>query len=117
MDDANLLFRRFWEDIVQSPLNMFLLGLIVYFSYRLFIKDTKKAKKNETQPKKLAKMPKQDFTLTELQPFNGKNEEGRILIAVLGRVFDVSASSQFYGPGIHIPWGSVDRFQFILFYF
>jgi membrane-associated progesterone receptor component len=99
MDDAKVLFKRFTDDIVTSPLNMFLVGLIVYFSYRLFIKDTKKSKKIEAQPKRLAKMAKRDFTLNELQPFNGKNEDGRILIAVLGRVFDVSMSAQFYGPG------------------
>ncbi|KAE8334519.1 hypothetical protein BDV24DRAFT_170110 [Aspergillus arachidicola] len=38
------------------------------------------------------------FTPTALLDFNGTNDKG-IYIAVRGRVFDVSTSKNFYGPG------------------
>ncbi|KAK9249020.1 cytochrome b5-like heme/steroid binding domain-containing protein [Lipomyces tetrasporus] len=38
------------------------------------------------------------FTPTTLQPFNGVIEE-RVLMAVKGKVYDVSAGKTFYGPG------------------
>ena len=47
-------------------------------------------------------MPKQDFTLEQLREYDGIKSNGRILIGVLGRVFDMSASSEFYGPGLKI---------------
>ena len=91
------LMSRVFNDIIQSPLNMALVGLIAYFSYKLLTKssETKPAKKLET----LTKMGKRDFTLEELRPFNGTNGDGRILIGVLGRVFDVTKGKGFYGPG------------------
>lgn len=40
-----------------------------------------------------------DYTPRELEPFNGKTPGGRILLAIKGTVFDVTAGGQFYGPG------------------
>ncbi|VDQ15465.1 unnamed protein product [Trichobilharzia regenti] len=46
------------------------------------------------------KMGKRDFTLEELQKFDGKGEHKRILIAVNGKIFDVTNNGQeFYGKG------------------
>nr|CAH8825583.1 unnamed protein product [Trichobilharzia regenti] len=43
-------------------------------------------------------MGKRDFTLEELQKFDGKGEHKRILIAVNGKIFDVTNNGQeFYG--------------------
>lgn len=87
---------RVFSDIVNSPLNIALVGLIAYFSYKLLTKSSepKPSKKSEI----LTKMSKRDFTLEELRPYNGKNGDGRILIGVLGRVFDVTKGKGFYGP-------------------
>jgi membrane-associated progesterone receptor component len=38
------------------------------------------------------------YTPTTLQPFNGRDNE-RILLAINGTVFDVTAGRNFYGPG------------------
>lgn len=47
------------------------------------------------------KLNKQDFKLNELRNFNGDGVEKRILIAVNGKVFDVTNKGQeFYGKGI-----------------
>ena len=93
------LASRFMDDIIKSPLNMALVGLICYFTYKLFFQDRRDEKKEKNEVKRLAKMPKRDFTLEELRPYDGTREDKRILIAVLGKVFDVSNSRQFYGPG------------------
>jgi membrane-associated progesterone receptor component len=91
---------RFVDDVVTSPLNMLLVGMIFYFSYKLFVRDgNNKVKNQEKEIKLLKKMSKRDFTLQELKPYNGTQEDGRILIAVLGKIFDVTKSNNFYGPG------------------
>ena len=105
---ASNLARRFYDDIVTSPINIFLVGLILYFSYKLFKKDptssdssdNRSGKHGDRKVKKLDKMPKRDFTIEQLKEFDGvSNTEGRILFAVLGRVFDVSSSAHLYGKG------------------
>ena len=44
-------------------------------------------------------MPQRDFTLEQLKEYDGIKSNGRILMGVLGRVFDVSNAGEFYGPG------------------
>jgi membrane-associated progesterone receptor component len=96
---------RLFNSVINSPLNLALVGLICFFTYRLFIRSdsSSKQEKNDGKRKRqLNKMKKQDFTLESLRPFDGLHKEveaGRILIGVLGRVFDVSSSGDFYGPG------------------
>ncbi len=111
MSMASNLARRFYDDIITSPINIFLLGLILLLSYKLLKKDPtsddasdKKKSKNDKKAKKLANMPKRDFKIEELKKYDGLSDpesEGRILIAVLGRVFDVSSSAHLYGKGIY----------------
>ena len=43
--------------------------------------------------------PKQDFTLEQLKQYDGVKSDGRLLVGILGKVFDVSAAANFYGPG------------------
>lgn len=99
--------RRFFDDIVTSPLNICLVALICYFSYKLIKKDSSKSRHGghghggegeEKKRKQLERMPKRDFTLEQLRAYDGLQSDGRILIAVLGKVFDVSRSYEFYGP-------------------
>ena len=51
----------------------------------------------------LKPMSKRDFTPRQLKPFDGTksedNPEGRILIGVLGKVYDMTKGKSFYGPG------------------
>lgn len=44
-------------------------------------------------------MKKRDFTLQELKPYDGVQEK-RVLLAVNGKVFDVTRGKDFYGPGL-----------------
>lgn len=88
--------QRFLNDIVSSPVNICLVALICYFSYKLMRKEPKKPTSDDNS---LPPMPKQDFTLEQLRHYDGVDSEGRCLIGVLGRVYDVSKASAFYGPG------------------
>lgn len=97
MPNQSAMAQRFFNDIVSSPVNLCLVALICYFSYKLFRKDPKK-ETVEPSRKALPEMDKQDFTLEQLKYYDGVNSDERVLIGVLGRVFDVS-SSDFYRPG------------------
>lgn len=47
----------------------------------------------------LPPMKKRDFTVQELLEFDGVKNE-RVLLAVCGKVFDVTKGKSFYGPGL-----------------
>lgn len=93
---GGFLTNIFYE-IVESPLNIglvFLIGLLVYKIY----------KNRHTVPVQAAPEPKlpklrRDFTVEELRKYDGKQEDGRVLVAVNGNVYDVTKGKRFYGPG------------------
>ncbi len=60
-----------------------------------------KSAKQASNKKILPALPKQDFTLEQLRFYDGVASEGRLLIGVLGEVYDVSSSAEFYGPGFN----------------
>lgn len=43
---------------------------------------------------------KKDYTKSELKAFDGNDFSKPILIAVKGKIFDVSKGELFYGPGL-----------------
>jgi len=54
---------------------------------------------NKSEDPVLPKMKKRDFTIQELREFDGTKGDGRILVAINGKVFDVTKGKHFYGPG------------------
>jgi membrane-associated progesterone receptor component len=44
-------------------------------------------------------MKKRDFTLKELRKYDGTGPDGRVLLAVLGKIYDMTKGKRFYGPG------------------
>jgi len=88
---------RFISELVSSPINLALLGLCAFLLYKI-VKNRRREVSKPTQPV-LPTMKKRDFTLEQLQEFDGRGEGGRILIAVNGKVFDVTRGTRFYGPG------------------
>ncbi len=44
-------------------------------------------------------LKKRDFTLQQLKEFDGSDNGKRLLVAVNGKVFDVTKGRRFYGPG------------------
>ncbi|XP_054244657.1 membrane-associated progesterone receptor component 1 [Indicator indicator] len=84
-------------DIVGSPLNLSLLGLCLFLLYQILRGERPAASKGETGPPPLPKMKRRDFTMAELRPYDGVRDP-RILMAVNGKVFDVTPAKKFYGP-------------------
>jgi len=77
-----------------TPVNSLLLAALIYLVYRrIAIRSERKL----PIPTVAEPIEFKDFTVLELSKYNGKDE--RILMAVRGKVFDVTAGKQFYGPG------------------
>jgi predicted heme/steroid binding protein len=121
MPQAFAYARRLVDDVISSPINICLVALICYFSYKLIKKDNTLAGSDEAaasgnssggagsgrsrqdrgskSKRVFEKMPKQDFTLEQLKQYDGIKSDGRLLVGILGKVFDVSMAADFYGPG------------------
>lgn len=85
-------------EIVSSPLNLSLLGLCLFLLYQILRGERPAVPAGEEDPPPLPKMKRRDFTLAELRPYDGRSDP-RILMAVNGKVFDVTRARKFYGPG------------------
>nr|ALL41463.1 progesterone receptor membrane component 1 [Bostrychus sinensis] len=83
------------QEIFTSPLNLTLLSLCLYLVYKI-LRGDKQPDLGGAEPP-LPKLKKRDFTLEELKPYDGLQQE-RILMAVNGKVFDVTRGKKFYGP-------------------
>lgn len=87
----------FISEIVKSPVNLALVGVIAILVYKI-VKSRTKTEEPVQEVKKLPKL-RRDFTIQELTKYDGKGPDGRILVAVNGSVYDVTRGSRFYGPG------------------
>ena len=96
MDQANKVV----SELMANPVNIGLVGLILFLVYKIA-----RGRKEPTGPvpePPLAKMKSQDFTLEQLREFDGTGPEGRVLMAVNGKVFDVTRGKNFYGPSEYL---------------
>ncbi|KAF2872206.1 cytochrome b5-like heme/steroid binding domain-containing protein [Massariosphaeria phaeospora] len=76
-----------------TPINLVLLSLFVVLVYLRL-----KPAKPQTLPRAPPATVFRTFTPPELFPYNGQNGMP-VYLAVRGRVFDVTAGRNFYGPG------------------
>ncbi|KAM3869540.1 membrane-associated progesterone receptor component 1 [Diretmus argenteus] len=83
------------QDIFTSPLNLSLLGLCIFLVYKI-LRGDKAADFGEVE-KPPPKLKRRDYTLSDLKPYDGV-QNPRILMAVNGKVFDVTRGKTFYGP-------------------
>ncbi|XP_018564854.1 membrane-associated progesterone receptor component 1 [Anoplophora glabripennis] len=84
-------------EIVQSPINLALVFLIFFLLYKIFRRQTETPVRQVVPD--LPKLKKRDFTVEELKKYDGTQEDGRVLVAVNGSVYDVTKGKRFYGPG------------------
>ncbi|KAJ1530319.1 hypothetical protein ONE63_005235 [Megalurothrips usitatus] len=85
------------NEIITSPLNLALVGVIVFLVYKIFKSRNETPVPSAPEPQ-LPKIRK-DFTVEEMKKYDGNGSDGRILVAVNGKVFDVTKGKRFYGPG------------------
>ncbi|KAJ3658201.1 hypothetical protein Zmor_009955 [Zophobas morio] len=85
-------------EIVQSPLNVALVCLIGFLVYKI-LKSRQDVPTSKASEPELPKLKKRDFTVEELKKYDGTQEDGRVLVAVNGNVYDVTKGKRFYGPG------------------
>uniref|UniRef100_A0A1B6HW61 Cytochrome b5 heme-binding domain-containing protein n=1 Tax=Homalodisca liturata TaxID=320908 RepID=A0A1B6HW61_9HEMI len=97
------------QEIITSPLNIALVLVISFLVYKIF-KSQQGDNENVIHVEKpLPKMKKRDFTIEELKPYDGTGEDGRVLVAVNGKVFDCTKGKRFYGPeGPYAAFGGRD---------
>ncbi|XP_006816969.1 membrane-associated progesterone receptor component 1-like [Saccoglossus kowalevskii] len=87
----------FLLELFSSPLNIALLAICFYLLYQILARN--KPVEAPPRPPELPRLRKRDFTMDELREYSGgENTEGRILVAVNSKVFDVTRGKKFYGP-------------------
>lgn len=88
------------NEIISSPINLALVVAILVLLYKI-VKGRSEGNSGPTVPvtPPLPKLKKRDMTLTELRQHDGSQPEGRILVAVNSKIFDVTRGKRFYGPG------------------
>lgn len=79
-----------------------LLALALLAAYRLYLRwgtrNGPGGAARQGEAAALPRMKRRDFSLEQLREFDGARNP-RILLAVNGKVFDVTKGSKFYGPG------------------
>ncbi len=97
-ESSSHFLTNFVVELVTSPLNVVLLGVCGFLLYKIFRGKKQDDTSSHREPE-LPPMKKRDFTLEQMREFDGRGPEGRVLIAVNGKVFDVTRGKRFYGPG------------------
>ncbi|XP_046315507.1 membrane-associated progesterone receptor component 2 isoform X1 [Marmota monax] len=91
----------------EMLLNVALVALVLLGAYRLWVRWGRRglgagAGAGEESPAaSLPRMKKRDFSLEQLRQYDGSRTP-RILLAVNGKVFDVTKGSKFYGPELQL---------------
>lgn len=96
IENNTSFIRGIIDEIIGSPLNLLLVGIITFLIYKIFKKNQPSAP-TPSEPE-LPKIRK-DFTVQELKAYDGNQPDGRVLVAVNGTVYDVTKGKRFYGPG------------------
>ncbi|XP_017769666.1 PREDICTED: membrane-associated progesterone receptor component 1 [Nicrophorus vespilloides] len=84
-------------DELTNPLNLTLILLIVFLMYKI-LKSRQPVHTASPPEPQLPKL-RRDFTVEELKKYDGTQEDGRVLVAVNGSVYDMTKGKRFYGPG------------------
>ncbi|KAF9281594.1 hypothetical protein BGZ68_006540 [Mortierella alpina] len=80
---------------LTNPLNWVLAAVLGYVSYNYF--SASAAPPPAPRPR-LPTLVFKEYTPKELAQFDGRTKDTRILMAIQGKVFDVTRGRNFYGP-------------------
>nr|ACO10227.1 Membrane-associated progesterone receptor component 1 [Caligus rogercresseyi]ACO10842.1 Membrane-associated progesterone receptor component 1 [Caligus rogercresseyi]ACO11080.1 Membrane-associated progesterone receptor component 1 [Caligus rogercresseyi] len=82
---------------LTDPVKVGILLVILWLFKKIFKRDLSPMHPMSSNAPSLPPLKKQDFTVEQLKKYDGNGEDGRILIAVNRRVYDVTSGSNFYG--------------------
>lgn len=93
-----------WNELTSyvstiPPAIQILLIIGCVFVIRKLLRPKKEEEEEGETTNSLPPMKKRDFTISELLEYDGVKNE-RVLLAVCGKVFDVTKGKSFYGPGM-----------------
>ncbi|XP_034473526.1 membrane-associated progesterone receptor component 1 [Drosophila innubila] len=98
-------YNNLYKSIRDAPINLTLLFVSTFVFYKVVT--TTRNRRNEHRVQISGAGPKankdylpalsRDFTVKELREYNGTRDDGRILLAVNHKVYDVSTAMHFYG--------------------
>jgi len=100
-EEAAGFVSEIYNEITSSPLNIGLLVAIMILLYKIS-RGRQEGGDSDSSARvepALPKMKKRDMTLQEIRKYDGTQEDGRILVAINGTIFDVTKGKRFYGPG------------------
>ena len=86
-----------WVDFFTSPICLIIFCISAFALFKII--GWWRNKKQKPPEMQLPRMKKRDMKIDELKKFDGTGEDGRICIAVNGKIFDVTQGKEFYGPG------------------
>ncbi|XP_037070093.1 LOW QUALITY PROTEIN: membrane-associated progesterone receptor component 1-like [Pollicipes pollicipes] len=87
-------------DEFKSPVNLLLISACLYIMYKMWVRHKEENAPRRRPEPELPPLKKQDFTLEQLKFYCGDERcDGRVLVAVNYKVFDVTKGKRFYGPG------------------
>ena len=105
-DSFELLLTKYFPPPVQILCLIALVYMVKILFYRPAVQEPE-----EEPVERLEPMKKRDFTLQELKEYDGKSNQ-RILVAVNGKVFDVTRGKNYYGPGM-LSWQALYVVDFV----
>jgi membrane-associated progesterone receptor component len=97
-DDPQTWSQWFISELTSNPINGILILAILFLIYKIFKSDNDSSPKIQAEPP-MPRLKKRDMTLKDLRKYDGTGPEGRVLVAVLGKIYDVTKGKRFYGPG------------------
>lgn len=99
LDSNKSVLIEILESIIYSPINLVLTGICGVLIYKLFFSGREKLEPEEPEDPLPPPLKKQDMTVVQLRQYNGLGPDGRLCVAVNGKIFDVTRGKAFYGPG------------------
>jgi len=99
VEESSGFISEIMDEIVSSPINLALVIAILFLLYKIIKGRTDNSGPSVPIPPPMPKMKKRDMTLSELRKYDGSQQDGRILVAVNSKIFDVTRGKRFYGPG------------------
>ena len=97
-DASSNLFSNLVHSVTSSPVNIFLTAICIGLVYLIYKSSQDKRETRSEIRRDLKPLPRGDMTLAELKQYDGRNDEGRILLAVNREIYDVTKGARFYGP-------------------